>query len=87
MKYFQKWEKLEYKGFWLKGAQKLMSQLSQGNLIDALYWFRASKINGKKRKNTVTALRVSTKANYIKGLKLENTMQIKSDNLEVYAKR
>ena len=45
-----------------------------------------SKINGKKRKNTVTGLRVS-KVNYIKGLKLKNTMQIKSDNLEVYAKR
>jgi riboflavin biosynthesis pyrimidine reductase len=70
----------------VEGGEKLMSQLSQGNLIDALYWFRASKINGKKRKNTVTALRV-TKANYIKGLKLENTMQIKSDNLEIYEKK
>ena len=70
----------------VEGGAKLMSQLSKENLIDVLYWFRASKINGKKRKNTVTGLRVS-KVNYIKGLKLENTMQIKSDNLEVYAKR
>ena len=42
--------------------------------------------NGKTKKNAVTGLRVS-KVSYIKGLKLENTMQIKSDNLEVYAKR
>ena len=70
----------------VEGGAKLISQLSKENLIDVLYWFRASKINGKKRKNTVTGLRVS-KVNYIKGLKLKNTMQIKSDNLEVYAKR
>ncbi|MDC3143640.1 bifunctional diaminohydroxyphosphoribosylaminopyrimidine deaminase/5-amino-6-(5-phosphoribosylamino)uracil reductase RibD [Pelagibacteraceae bacterium] len=70
----------------VEGGAKLMSSLSQENLIDTLYWFKACKTIGKKGKNNVTNLRIS-KSRLIKSLKLENTMQIKSDNLEVYVKK
>ena len=70
----------------VEGGAKLMSSLSQENLIDTLYWFKACKTIGKKGKNNVTGLRIS-KSRFIKSLKLENTMQIKSDNLEVYVRK
>ena len=70
----------------VEGGAKLMSKLAKENLIDTLYWFRSNKINEKKRKSAISDLRVS-KVNIIKNLKLENTMQIKSDTLEVYTKK
>ena len=81
----QKIANLGYMNVLVEGGSKLTASLLKANLIDEIYWFRASKIMGDNGLGAISSIGVSS-INRMKKFKFVSYMQNGNDGLTIYRK-
>ena len=77
---------LGYTRILVEGGAKLSASLLDANLIDEIFWFRASKIMGNNGINAISNLNIN-KVDHLKKFNLINNRIIDDDQLSVYKKK
>ncbi len=77
--------KLGYMRILIEGGSKLTSSLLKEDLIDVIYWFRASKIMGDDGINAISTIGVKELKN-MKKFKLKSTKKYFDDEMSIYEK-
>ncbi len=77
---------LGYMRILVEGGAKLSASLLNENLIDEIFWFRASKIMGNNGINAISNLNIN-KVDHLKKFNLINTKTIDNDQLSIYKKK
>ena len=77
---------LGYMRILVEGGAKLSASLLNENLIDEIFWFRASKIMGNNGINAISNLDIN-KVDHLKKFNLINTKKIDNDQLSIYKKK
>ena len=69
----------------VEGGSQISTSLLKNNLIDRIYWFRASKIMGNEGIGAISNLNIG-KMNLVKNFKLEESTRIEDDIMDIYAR-
>ncbi len=77
---------ISYEGYHrilVEGGSQISTSLLKNNLIDRIYWFRASKVIGNEGIGAISNLNIK-KINLVKNFKLENSERVDDDILDIY---
>ena len=69
----------------VEGGSQVSTSLLKNNLIDRIYWFRASKIMGNEGIGAISNLNIE-KMNLVKNFKLEESTRVEDDIMDIYAR-
>ena len=69
----------------VEGGSQISTSLLKNNLIDRIYWFRASKIIGNEGIGAISNLNIG-KMNLVKNFKLEESTRVEDDIMDIYAR-
>ena len=69
----------------VEGGSELSTSLLKCNLIDKIYWFRASKVIGNEGIGAISNLNIK-KMSLVKNFKLENSTRLEDDILDIYSR-
>ncbi len=67
----------------VEGGSQISTSLLKNNLIDKIYWFRASKVIGNEGIGAISNLDIK-KMNLVKNFKLEDSSRVEDDILDIY---
>jgi len=67
----------------VEGGSELSTSLLKENLIDKIYWFRASKVIGNEGIGAISNLNIK-KMNLVKNFRLEDSKRIKDDIMDIF---
>ena len=69
----------------VEGGSKISTSLLKNDLIDKIYWFRASKVIGNEGIGAISNLNIK-KMNLVKNFKLENSTRVEDDIMDIYTR-
>ena len=69
----------------VEGGSEISASLIKDDLIDKIFWFRASKVIGNEGIGAISDLNVKS-MNLVKNFKLENTKRIEEDIMDTYTR-
>ena len=69
----------------VEGGSKISTSLLKNNLIDKIYWFRASKVIGSEGIGAISNLNIK-KMHLVKNFKLEDSSRVENDILDIYTR-
>ena len=69
----------------VEGGSQISTSLIKNNLIDKIYWFRASKVIGGEGIGAISNLNIR-KINLVKRFKLENSTRVEDDIMDIYTR-
>ena len=69
----------------VEGGSQISTSLLENNLIDKIYWFRASKIMGNEGIGAISNLNIQ-KMNLVKNFKLESSARVEDDIMDIYTR-
>jgi diaminohydroxyphosphoribosylaminopyrimidine deaminase/5-amino-6-(5-phosphoribosylamino)uracil reductase len=69
----------------VEGGSELSTSLVKKDLIDKIYWFRASKVMGNEGIGAILNLETK-KINLVKKFKLETSKRSENDILDIYSR-
>ena len=69
----------------VEGGSQISTSLLKNNLIDQIYWFRASKVIGSEGIGAISNLNIK-KMHLVKNFKLENSSRVENDILDIYSR-
>jgi len=69
----------------VEGGSQISTSLLKDNLIDKIYWFRASKVIGGEGIGAISNLNIR-KMNLVKKFKLENSTIVEDDIMDIYTR-
>lgn len=69
----------------VEGGSELSTTLLKNDLVDKIYWFRASKVIGSEGLSAISNLNVN-KMSLIKNFRLDNSKRIDNDILDIYSR-
>jgi diaminohydroxyphosphoribosylaminopyrimidine deaminase/5-amino-6-(5-phosphoribosylamino)uracil reductase len=69
----------------VEGGSQISTSLLKNNLIDKIYWFRASKVIGGEGIGAISNLNIR-KMNLVKRFKLENSLRVEDDIMDIYTR-
>jgi len=69
----------------VEGGSQISTSLLKNNLIDKIYWFRASKLIGNEGIGAISNLDIK-KMNLVKNFKLEDSSRVEDDILDIYTR-
>jgi len=75
-----------YQSILTEGGGRIATSLLSRNLVDSIYWFKASKFIGQEGISAIEKLGIK-KMNSIKNFKLSKVIKLGDDTLNVFAKR
>ena len=67
----------------IEGGSQISTSLLKNNLIDKIYWFRASKVLGDEGIGAISNLNIN-KMNLVKNFKLEDSVRVEDDIMDIY---
>ena len=67
----------------VEGGSMISTSLLKNNLIDKIFWFRASKVMGKEGIGAISNLNIKS-MNLVKNFKLENSIRVEDDIMDIY---
>ena len=75
-----------YQSILTEGGGRIATSLLSRNLVDSIYWFKASKFIGQEGISAIEKLGIK-KMNSIKNFKLSKVIKLGDDTLNVFAKK
>jgi len=69
----------------VEGGSQISTSLLKDDLIDKIYWFRASKVIGDEGIGAISNLNIK-KMNLVKNFKLENSKRVEDDIMDIYTR-
>ena len=67
----------------VEGGSMISTSLLKNNLIDKIFWFRASKVMGNEGIGAISNLNIKS-MNLVKNFKLENSIRVEDDIIDIY---